>query len=406
MTQTKMQNWGAELAGREPWESLDFPIEEFQERQRRVRAAMAKEGVDLILIIEPRHLHWLMGYKAKSYQEFQCLLFPLEENEELTFLVRDSEECELNRMSLADNVEIWGGRYPGKPTDFLRKLMEKKGYMNRSIGLELPDFFFSITDYRELMKWLPPHKEVSKLVENLKLAKSPREIAYVRKAAKIADIAMEACVGAIHEGATEYEICAEMYRALVGSGGDLSASPINFVSGPRTPYAHGLPTERKIERGDFMHVEFGAAFHKYTCTMARNLVLGQPSEKQQRFHDVQRAACDAVIASAKPGISSEIPHLEAVRVIEEAGLGDARTHTTGYGVAPGFAPSWFESSVAFDSGYPFTPRVLEAGMVMTIEPPVLSCKDSLGARNIDNILITETGCEVLQNYSRDLIVID
>jgi Xaa-Pro dipeptidase len=120
---------------------------------------------------------------------------------------------------------------------------------------------------------------------------------------------------------------------------------------------------------------------------------------------VQLASCDALIAAVKPGISSELPHLEAKRVIAEAGLDAGRVHTSGYGIAAGFPPSWGEG-FHFFSGYPYVPRTLEAGMVMSVEPPILLASERLGVRVIDDVLVTEDGAEILSRYTRDLIVLD
>ena len=115
-----------------------------------------------------------------------------------------------------------------------------------------------------------------------------------------------------------------------------------------------------------------------------------------------RDACDACIAEVRAGVPAVTPHLAAKKVIEEAGLDRYRLHTTGYGIAPGYPPSWGEYIHFFgDSSYR-----LEAGMVLSVEPPVLIHEEKLGARLIDNLLVTETGSEVLSRFSRDLVVIE
>ena len=92
----------------------------------------------------------------------------------------------------------------------------------------------------------------------------------------------------------------------------------------------------------------------------------------------------------------------AKRVIKEAGLDHGRVHTTGYGLAPGFPPTWGEPIHMF-GGSTYT---LQAGMVVTVEPPVFLGEERLGARIIDNVLVTEDGAELLSRHSRDLIVIE
>ncbi len=95
-----------------------------------------------------------------------------------------------------------------------------------------------------------------------------------------------------------------------------------------------------------------------------------------------------------------MPHEAAKKVIAQAGIDKYRIHTSGYGIAPGFPPSWGEPVNMFGGNT----DMLEAGMVVTIEPPVFIGEEQLGARIIDNVLVTETGCELLSRFSRDLIV--
>jgi Xaa-Pro dipeptidase len=88
-------------------------------------------------------------------------------------------------------------------------------------------------------------------------------------------------------------------------------------------------------------------------------------------------------------------------VIGEAGLERYRVHTTGYGLAPGFPPTWGEP-VHMIGGSSYT---LRAGMVLSVEPPVFISDEKLGARIIDNVLVTQDGAELLSRFSRDLIVV-
>jgi len=85
----RIEGWRQRFADRPEWERLDFAPEEYAERQARTRAAMAEAGIDVLLVIDPKNLNWLIGFRAKSYQEFQCLVFPLED-EPLTI----QRECE------------------------------------------------------------------------------------------------------------------------------------------------------------------------------------------------------------------------------------------------------------------------------------------------------------------------
>ena len=98
-----------------------------------------------------------------------------------------------------------------------------------------------------------------------------------------------------------------------------------------------------------------------------------------------REACDACIAAIKPGVAATVPHEAAKGVIARAGLDRYRVHTTGYGLAPGFPPSWGEPIHMFGG----SPYVIEAGMVLSVEPPVFIPAETIGVRIIDNVLVTK-----------------
>jgi Xaa-Pro dipeptidase len=248
----------------------------------------------------------------------------------------------------------------------------------------------------------PPIVEATNLIPDLTLVKSPAELGYIGEAARIADVAMARFARSLVEGRSELEIAGEVYHALLGSGSGLAASPINLVSGERSCFSHGAPTSRRLCRGDFGNVEYGATWKRYTSTIGRQFCMGPPTARMRELVDIVRRASDACISEIRSGVPAIVPHEAARRVIAEAGLEHGRVHTTGYGLAPGFPPTWGEP-IHMLGGSRYT---LKAGMVMTVEPPVFLGEERLGARIIDNVVVTETGCERLSQFSRDLIVVD
>ena len=381
---------------------FEFEMKEFEDRQTRVRAAMEKEGIDLLLVTAPANIHYLIGSRAKSFQEFQCLFFTLEPGP-LSIIVRLAEVAEYTDHSLAEDIRGWGGREPEDPIDVVKAVMEEKGYLTRRVGLEVPYYYLGVHDYAKIKELLGDSlvTEATHLIEDLKLAKSAAEIAYIRKAAHIADAAMQTCVENIAEGKTELEVAGEMHRTLMCLGSETSASYMNLVSGERMCYPHGMPTERKIQKGDDINVEYAGKYKGYHCTIGRQLCLGIPNPRVKEIYQIVRDACDACIAEIKAGVPAVKPHEAAKKVIADAGMDQYRLHTTGYGIGPGYPPSWGEANHLFgDSKY-----ILDAGMVISIEPPVYIHEEKIGVRIIDNVLVTETGGEILSKFSRDLIVL-
>jgi Xaa-Pro dipeptidase len=231
--------------------------------------------------------------------------------------------------------------------------------------------------------------------------KSPAEIAYIRRASAIADEAMAVFAAGLQPGRSELAVAGDVYGALLARGSGLSASPINLVSGARSAYSHGAPTERVLQSGDFGSVEYGATWRRYTATIGRQFCLGQPTARMRELYEIVRRACDACIAEIRDGAPATAPHEAAKQLIAAAGLEHGRVHTSGYGLAPGFPPSWGEPVHMIGGAR----HVLRAGMVLSVEPPVFLGDEGLGARIIDNVLVTSQGCELLSRRSRDLIAV-
>jgi Xaa-Pro dipeptidase len=119
------------------------------------------------------------------------------------------------------------------------------------------------------------------------------------------------------------------------------------------------------------------------------------------LHEVIRRASDACIAAMRDGVRTTVPHEAVKQVLVEAGLDQYRQHTSGYGMAAGFPPSWGEPVNMFaGNGY-----TLKAGMVVSVEPNLFIHEERLGVRMIDNVLITENGAELLSPHLRELVVI-
>jgi len=380
----------------------DFTPAEFATRLSRARLAVAAAGLDWLVVMHPVSILWLTGGEAKSYQAFQCLLLAADEKP-MVLLSRGSDIAEWQDDALLDEAIAWGGPEPEDPMAAFARLARDRGLLSARIGLEVPGYYLHPHHYARLRDILGAAlvAEPSNLINDLKAAKSPAELAFTRAAATRADAALSACLAVAAPGRTELDIAAEAYRALLASGCGLPASTMNLVSGERLCYPHGAPTGRVLRAGDGANIELGAAFHRYTATLGRNFQLGKPPARLRAVHDVVRDAGMAMIAAIRPGIPAIEPHLAAKRIIAAAGLDAGRLHTSGYGLAPGFPPSWGEPLNMFGGAT----GVIAEGMVLTIEPPVFLHEERLGARLIDNVIVTATGAELLSRIPREIIVL-
>jgi Xaa-Pro dipeptidase len=380
----------------------DFTVEEFMSRRARVRAALADAGLDWLIIFHPVSIHWLTGSDAKSYQEFQCLMISAKASP-LTILTREGERAEFEDDALVDEVLTFGGGENEDAIGVFERIARARGMITARIGMEVPAYYLHPHDYIRLKKLFGKSliAEPTTLVHDLKMVKSQAEIAYIREAARKADIAMQVFADALKEGRSELAVAGKVYEALLSADSGIAASQINLVSGERSGFSHGPPTERKLRPGDFGSVEYGATHRRYTSTIGRQFSIGPPTRRMIELYDVVRRACDACIAEIRDGVPATVPHEAAKKVIADAGFERWRVHTSGYGLAPGFPPTWGEP-VHMIGGSTYT---LRAGMVLSIEPPIFIAEEKLGARIIDNVLVTQYGAELLSRLSRDLIVI-
>ncbi len=379
----------------------DFELKEFQERQARVRGAMEAEGIDLLLVISPVNINYLIGVGSKMFQELHVLFFTLEDGP-LTFLARATEANEAIMFGLAEDVRGWG-REPEDAMDVIKGILEEKGYLNRRIGLEVPQYYLHPHDYVNLKGILGESlvKESTDLIQNVKVTKSPAELAYMRKAADMADACMKTAVETIADGKTGTEVAAEVFRTVMLLGSDAPSSPMNFAFGDLSCCPHWSPSSDKIKAGDFMHLQFGPSYKRYSATIGRQLCLGEPTPRMKEIYQVAREATDAAIEEIKAGVCGSRAHNAAKKVIADAGMEPYRLHLTGYVVGPAYPPS-FVDAVVMNTGVEYT---LQAGMIVTVEPPVFILEEKLGVRLIENVLVTETGGEVLSNFARDLIIL-
>lgn len=381
----------------------DFTAAEFAGRLASVRVALAAHDLDWLIAVHPASIHWLTGSDAKSYQEFQCLLVGARD-EPLVVLTRRGEVHEFETDTLASEVHGFGGGENENPIAAFAGMARHHGVLGKRVGLEVPAYYLHPHHYLGLRAVIGDTlvTEATDLIAELKLVKSPAEIAYIRRAAALADLGMRRFVSDLAPGKSELALAGGIYETLLGNGSGIAASPINLVSGPRSAYSHGAPTARWLALGDFGNIEFGATFNRYTATIGRNFTLGRPTPRMLELHDVVLRASDAMIAAIRDGVPATVPHEAARAIIGEAGLERYRVHTSGYGLGPGFPPSWAEPLHMIGD----SPHVLRAGMVVTVEPPVFVGPEGLGARIIDNVLVTTTGAELLTRASRDLIIVD
>lgn len=237
---------------------------------------------------------------------------------------------------------------------------------------------------------------VSGWVEELRAVKTSEEIENIRQAQEMADKAFAQLLPYVKAGTREIDLALELEFTIRKMGSQGVAFPFIVVSGERSSLPHGVPTDRKLEPGDFVTFDFGARCNGYCSDMTRTAAVGPVTDKHREIYDTVLKAQLAALDVIRPGIVAKEVDLAGRRVIEEAGYGDYFGHGIGHGVGLNVheRPSVGKTSET----------VLQPGMVITVEPGIY-IPGFGGVRIEDLVLVTEGGKSNLTASEKQLIVV-
>ena len=228
------------------------------------------------------------------------------------------------------------------------------------------------------------------LVEEARAVKDPFEIATLRDAAARLTSVAASVFDAVRAGDTERAVAGMIDSAIRQAGYERSAFDTIVASGPNSALPHHHSGDRVLTEGDLVVVDFGGVLDGYCCDLTRMVSIGPPSSEARRLYDAVYDAHQAAIAAIRPGVESTAVDAAARSLLDERGLGEAFGHGTGHGLGLDVHELPRISRARADvASVP-----LEPGMVFTVEPGAY-VPGFGGVRIEDDVVVTETGCEVL-----------
>jgi Xaa-Pro aminopeptidase len=368
-------------------------LEEYQERLSRTREWMRSQGIELLLLSQPEHYNWLSGYEPTSAFYFQVLVVPVSEEAPLTQLCNRTELllCE-ETCWVRDIRTIW--TYEDQTAPLLGLLRERGLDGAKRVGLNLSSYHLKPRYALELMRALPEAEtlDVCEGLDDLRLVKSPAEIALLRRAAHVADAGVIAGIEAIGAGVVDYDVMAAIQGAVARAGGEFPAYP-TLVDARGT--LHGTPVGRALEDGDVVYLEVSGVVRRYHCNISRTVVVGEPSERVRELYALAENALRRATEALRPGTSVA----EIVELVEECHRGYEQNTwgRIGFSMEIAYPPIWI-GALSLMRGDSHT---IEAGMVITMEPG-LSYSDGATMMLGNNVLVTEDGPEVLNEVPVEL----
>lgn len=323
--------------------ALHFNREEFASRLARVQQQMKKRKLDAVLLFAPESHYWLTGYDTFGFCFFQCLV--LMKDGRYILFTRAPDLRQAHHTSIIEDIRIWIDRGEASPVGQLKDLLFDLDLLGSEIGVEYETHGLTGGNGRQLDEALRSFAEVqdvSNLIAPLRLIKSPAEIAYVRKAAALADEAYLAGVEKIRAGANEGDILATLQGTVLAGGGDYPGNEFVIGSGMDALLCRYKSGRRTLAEQDQLTLEFAGVYRHYHVALMRTVIIGQPTHRHIQLHAAACAALDAVEDAMQPGNSFGDVFDAHAREMDARDLLPHRLNACGYSLGARFAPSWMD----------------------------------------------------------------
>ena len=339
-----------------------------------------------VYLTNPMSIAYLTGFFANPHERVMALVV---RPRDATLIVPALESENAARHATGVTVLAWrDGEDPYALVQDVLGTSAEIGVEKQHISLKAAELVTSRTGAAELI-------DVGGEIRRRRLLKRADEVEKLQRAATITDAAAEEAFRQMRVGQSESEI-AMLISTAIGDRDGVLAFPSLVQSGPNSAMPHAQPSNRKLGAGDFVLLDFGAAFDGYNADITRMAVIGEPSTKHREMHDAVLRGHDAAIEAVRAGVTTGDVDAAARRVIDDAGFGELFYHRIGHGLG-----LEVHEDPSLDPG---SQTVLEPGMVFTIEPGVYIAGFG-GVRIEDDVVVEEQGCRVLTRSDRALRII-
>jgi len=384
-----------------------FEKEEYEIRISKVRKSMDEKNIEVLIVTDPSNMAWLTGYDGWSFYVHQCVVLSLEGEPFWYGRGMDTNGAKLTVFMQHENIIGYPDDYvqnPEKhPMDYLSEILTEKDWAQKTIGVEKDNYYFSASCMESLQRNLVQANFVDStgLVNWQRTVKSPRELEFMRKAAKIVEKMHARIFEVMEPGMRKNDLVAEIYHSgITGTedgGGDYAAIVPMTPTGADASAPHLTWDDQPIPNNSGTFFEIAGCYRRYHCPLSRTIYLGQPPQK---YLDVEKAVLEGIEAgleAAKPGNFAE--DIEAAWRKTISKYGYEKESRCGYAIGLSYPPDWGERTVSFRKG---DKTVLEPNMTFHFMPALWF--DDWGLETTESIVITDSGVETLANVPRKLFV--
>lgn len=381
--------------------ALHVSPDELAGRQARTRRAMQAAGLDGLLLFRQESLYYLTGFDTFGYVYFQCLY--LGADGRLALLTRAPDLRQARHTSTIEDIRIWVDGPQADPAAELRAMLAEFGQAGGRLGVEYDAYGLTAQLGKRLDAELAGFctlADASDLVSRLRAVKSPVEIAFVRRAAALADDALAEALRLAAPGAFDGDILAAMQAAVFRGDGDYPGNPFIVGSGPDALLCRYAAGRRRLDPVDQLTLEWAGVYRHYHAAMMRTICIGQATPRHRDLHSVATDAMAACLEALRPGRPLGAVFDAYARTCDKAGLAAHRLNATGYSLGATFPPNWMDWPML----YAGNPVPAEPGMVIFLHMILMDSDSGVAMCPGQSVLVTEAEPELLSRHPHDLVI--
>ncbi len=382
--------------------ALHFSKEEFKSRKSYILNSIKEQNIDALLMFRQESMYWLTGYDTFGYVFFQTLV--LDQKGNLILLTRAPDLRQAQNTSNINDIRIWVDKDGSNPTDDLKIILDELNLKGKKIGIEYEAYGLTGRNAIKLNQSLENYcliEDKSELITKLRVVKSEEEITYVRKAANLADLALEEVWKYAKSGASEAKILAEMNRVIFEGGGDYPANEFIIGSGKNALLCRYQAEKQILNKEDQLTIEWAGTYRHYHSAMFRTIPIGKANQKHFKMHEACVEALTNCENKLKPGNKiGEVFDIHA-KTFDDHGFKNARMNACGYSLGATFSPNWMDWPML----YTRNPYVIQSGNVFFMHMILMDSDSNLAMNLGETYLVTENGNERLGKQKLDLVVL-
>jgi ectoine hydrolase len=386
---------------------MRFSVTEFNARIAATRAALERDGVEVLIVSDPSNMAWLTGYDSWSFYVHQCVVVSLDGRVFWFGRGIDAAGARLTTVLEPEQILTYADIYVQSrdmhPMDRLSEFIVAHGLSNVSIGVEMDNYYFSAAAMKSLETNLPNARfvDATGLVNWQRAVKSEVEIGYMRSAARVIEKVYERIVEVAEPGMRKNDLVAEIYHAGIKGTpehyGDYPAIVPLIGSGEEAAACHMTWDAGILEGETGMFLELAGTHNRYHCPCSRTLYFGTPPAKYLEVEKVILEGIEMALEQFRPGSTCGEVATTFINILHRYGY--EKDNRCGYSIGLSYPPDWGERTMSLR---PTDSTVLQESMTFHFMPGLWF--DDWGFEITESVLVTANGGECLASVPRKLLV--